>query len=47
VHATLLDDGSYLGSVRTMYRLLAADGGCRERRALRRHRPRSWAQRRA
>jgi putative transposase len=37
VHATLLDEGSYLGSVRTMYRLLAANGGCRERRALRRH----------
>jgi transposase InsO family protein len=37
VHATLLDEGCYLGSVRTMYRLLAADGGCRERRALRRH----------
>jgi len=37
VHATLLDEGRYLGSVRTMYRLLAADGGCRERRALRRH----------
>jgi len=37
LHATLLDEGSYLGSVRTMYRLLAADGGCRERRALRRH----------
>jgi transposase InsO family protein len=37
VHATLLDEGSYLGSVRTMYRLLAADDGCRERRALRRH----------
>jgi putative transposase len=32
VHATLLDEGCYLGSVRTMYRLLAADGGCRERR---------------
>lgn len=32
VHATLLDEGSYLGSVRTMYRLLAADGGSRERR---------------
>ncbi len=35
VHATLLDEGTYLGSVRTMYRLLAADagtGGCRERR---------------
>lgn len=32
VHATLLDEGTYLGSVRTMYRLLAATGGCRERR---------------
>ncbi len=32
VHATLLDEGRYLGSVRTMYRLLAASGGCRERR---------------
>lgn len=35
VHATLLDEGTYLGSVRTMYRLLAADadtGGRRERR---------------
>jgi putative transposase len=32
VHATLLDEGTYLGSVRTMYRLLAAAGGCRERR---------------
>ena len=32
VHATLLDEGRYLGSVRTMYRLLAADGGSRERR---------------
>ena len=31
VHATLLDEGRYLGSVRTMYRLLAADGGSRER----------------
>lgn len=33
VHATLLDEGRYLGSVRTMYRLLVADGGTRERRA--------------
>ncbi len=33
VHATLLDEGRYLGSVRTMYRLLAAHGGSRERRA--------------
>jgi len=32
VHATLLDEGCYLGSVRTMYRVLAANGGCRERR---------------
>ena len=32
VHATLLDEGRYLGSVRTMYRLLAAGGGSRERR---------------
>jgi putative transposase len=32
VHATLLDEGRYLGSVRTMYRLLGAHGGCRERR---------------
>ena len=32
VHATLLDEGRYLGSVRTMYRLLAANSGCRERR---------------
>ncbi len=33
VYATLLDEGRYLGSVRTMYRLLAADGCSRERRA--------------
>ena len=32
VHATLLDEGRYLGSVRTMYRLLAANNSCRERR---------------
>jgi putative transposase len=32
VHATLLDEGRYLGSVRTMYRMLAANGGSRERR---------------
>jgi putative transposase len=37
VHATLLDEGLYLASIRTMYRLLAANGGCRERRDLRRH----------
>ena len=32
VHATLLDEGRYLGSVRTMYRLLAKTGSTRERR---------------
>jgi putative transposase len=33
VYATLLDDGVYLASERTMYRLLAAAGETRERRA--------------
>jgi putative transposase len=33
----LLDDGLYLGSVRTMYRVLAAHGGTRERRNQRVH----------
>jgi len=37
VHATLLDEGHCLASVRTMYRLLAANGGCQERRNQRRH----------
>jgi len=32
VHATLLGEGTYICSVRTMYRLLAATGGNRERR---------------
>ncbi len=32
LHATLLDEGRYLGSVRTMYRLLTANSACRERR---------------
>lgn len=32
VHAMLLDEGRYLGSVRTRYRHLAASGGSRERR---------------
>ena len=32
IHATLLDEGCYLGSVRTMYRVLATDGATRERR---------------
>lgn len=33
VYATLLDEGTYLCSIRTMYRLLAARGEVRERRA--------------
>ena len=37
VHATLLDEGCYLGSVRTMYRLLKTQSGCTERRSQRRH----------
>lgn len=37
VYAELLDDGKYLCSVRTMYRVLAASAQCRERRAQRRH----------
>lgn len=32
VHAMLRGEGTHLGSVRTMYRLLAADGSSRERR---------------
>lgn len=32
IHATLLGEGVYVGSVRTMYRVLAQSGGCRERR---------------
>ena len=32
VYATLLDEGTYLASERTMYRLLAADGETRSRR---------------
>jgi len=32
IHATLLDEGRYLGSVRTMYRLLASNAAVRERR---------------
>jgi transposase InsO family protein len=39
VHATLLDEGRYLGSVRTMYRLLAASGSVRERRRQLAHPP--------
>jgi putative transposase len=37
IYATLLDEGIYLCSERTMYRLLAAEGEVRERRAQRRH----------
>ena len=37
VHATLLDEGTYLGSVRTMYRLLAANASSTERRRQRSH----------
>jgi len=37
VYATLLDEGGYLGSVRTMYRLLAAAEAVRERRNPCRH----------
>ena len=37
VHATLLDEGCYLGSVRTMYRLLQDTGSSSERRNQLRH----------
>lgn len=37
VHAILLDEGTYLCSVRTMYRLLAAQGETTPRRRQRRH----------
>jgi putative transposase len=37
VYATLLDDGTWLCSVRTMYRLLAEEGEVRERRDQLRH----------
>jgi len=37
VYATLLDEGRYLCSIRTMYRLLAANNEVRERRNQRRH----------
>ena len=38
-YATLLDEGSYLASERTMYRILAAAGESRERRSQRIHPP--------
>ena len=37
IHATLLEEGTYLCSVRTIYRLLADAGELRERRAQRTH----------
>jgi transposase InsO family protein len=37
VYATLLDEGHYYGSVRTMYRLLASQGQVGDRRRQRRH----------
>ena len=37
IYATLLDEGVYLGSVRTMYRILAKHEEVRERRAIVRH----------
>ena len=37
VYATLLDEGTYLASERTMYRILAAEGESGERRAQLRH----------
>jgi putative transposase len=37
VYATLLDEGRYLCSIRTMYRLLAEQRAVRERRAQRKH----------
>ncbi len=37
VYATLLDEGTYLGSIRTFYRVLAKHQEVRERRAVRSH----------
>lgn len=37
IYATLLDEGTYLCSERTMYRILAAEGEVRERRRQRQH----------
>ena len=37
IHATLLDEGQYLCSVRTMYRILAQEGELKERRNVCRH----------
>ena len=45
VRATLLDEGIYLGSVRTMYRLLAVNASSTERCRTGRNCP-SWKRRR-
>ena len=37
IYATLLDEGVYLCSIRTLYRILAEEGEVRERRDQRRH----------
>jgi transposase InsO family protein len=37
IYATLIDEGTYLCSIRTMYRLLRANANIRERRAITRH----------
>jgi putative transposase len=37
IYATLLDEGIYLCSIRTLYRILAENGEVRERRDQRRH----------
>ena len=37
IYATLLDEGRYIGSIRTMYRVLAASQEVKERRDQRRH----------
>jgi putative transposase len=37
IYATLLDEGVYLCSIRTLYRILAENGEVRERRDQRRH----------
>ena len=37
IHATLLEEGRYLCSVRTMYRILTSEGEVRERRDQKRH----------
>ena len=37
IYATLLDEGTYLGSISTMYRILRRAGETRERRRLASH----------